>query len=73
LLNDANKALVAMIKAARADKGSIPRYRRTNRFGNRPDWLRKIEAVQKGLQTKSNDFFKGIAEASQAEQQMKVG
>ena len=74
LLNDANKALAAMIKAARADKGLDPKTPK-----NKPFWklaqlvAKNLKLAQTGLQTKSNDFFKGIAEASQAEQQMKVG
>jgi hypothetical protein len=74
LLNDANKALAAMIKAARADKGLDPKTPK-----NKPFWkptqlvAKNLKLAQTGLQAKSNDFFKGIAEASQAEQQMKVG
>jgi hypothetical protein len=74
LLNDANKALAAMIKAARADKGLDPKTPK-----NKPFWkpiqlvAKNLKLAQTGLQTKSTDFFKGIAEASQAEQQMKVG
>jgi hypothetical protein len=74
LLNDANKALAAVIKAARADKGLDPRTPK-----NKPFWkptqlvAKNLKLAQTGLQNKSNDFFKGIAQASQAEQQMKVG
>ena len=74
LLNDANKALAAMIKAARADKELDPKTPK-----NKPFWkpaqlvAKNLKLAQTGLQTKSDDFFKGIAEASQAEQQMKVG
>jgi hypothetical protein len=73
LLDDANKALAAMIKAARADKGLDPKTPK-----NKPFWkstqliARNLTAAQKGLTAKSNDFFKGIAEARQAEEQMKV-
>jgi len=74
LLNDANKALAAMIKAARADKELDPKTPK-----NKPFWkpaqlvAKNLKLAQTGLQTKSNDFFKSIAEASKAEQQMKVG
>jgi len=74
LLSDANKALAAIIKAARADKGLDPKTPK-----NKPFWkptqlvAKNLKLAQTGLQAKSNDFFKGIVEASQAEQQMKVG
>ena len=74
LLNDANKALAAMIKAARADKGLDPKTPKNKPFWKPAQLIAKnLKLAQTGLQTKSNDFFKGIAEASQAEQQMKVG
>src|SRR6266850_6199934 len=74
LLADAKKSLAAMIKAARADKGLDPKTPK-----NKPFWkpaqlvAKNLKLAQTGLQTKSDDFFKGIAETSQAEQQMKVG
>src|SRR5436190_3106440 len=73
LLDDANKALAAMIKAARADKGLDPKTPK-----NKPFWkstqlfAKNLKLAQTGLQAKSNDFFKGIAEARQADEQMKV-
>ena len=74
LLNDANKALAAMIKAARADKGLDPKTPKSKPFWKPAQLVAKnLKLAQTGLQNKSNDFFKGIAEASQAEQQMKVG
>src|SRR5712672_2613573 len=74
LLNDANKALAAMIKAARADEGLDPKTPKNKPFWKSTRLLAKnLKLAQTGLQAKSNDFFKGIAEASQAEQQMKVG
>ena len=74
LLDDANKALAAMIKAARADNELDPKTPK-----NKPFWkpaqlvAKNLKLAETGLQTKSNEFFTGIAEASQAEQQMKVG
>jgi hypothetical protein len=73
LLDDANKALAAMIKAARADKGLDPKTPK-----NKPFWkstqvvAKNLKRAQTGLQAKSNDFFKGIAEARQAGVQMKI-
>ena len=74
LLDDANKALAPMVKAARADKELDPKTPK-----NKPFWkpaqvvAKNLKLAQTGLQTKSNDFCKGIAEASRAEQQMKIG
>ena len=74
MLNDANKALAAIIKAARADKGLDPKTPKNKPFWKPAQLVSKnLKLAQTGLQTKSNDFFKGIAEASQAEQQMKIG
>src|SRR5436189_3951540 len=73
LLDDANKALAAMIKAARADKGLDPKTPK-----NKPFWksiqlfAKNLKIAKTGLVAKSNDFFKGIAVARQAEEQMKV-
>ena len=73
LLHDASKALAAMVKAARADKGLDPKTAK-----NKPFWkstqlvANNLKLAQTGLQAKSNDFFKGITEARQAEEQMKV-
>jgi hypothetical protein len=73
LLHDAKKASAVMIKAARADKSldsKIPK--------NKPFWkstkliARNLDTASKGLAAKSNDFFKGIADAREAEEQMKV-
>jgi hypothetical protein len=73
LLDDANKALAAMIKAARADKGLDPKTSKNKPFWKSTQLVTKnLKLAQTGLQAKSNDFFKGIAEARQAEQQMKV-
>src|SRR6266699_1371996 len=73
LLDNANKALAAMIKAARADKGLDPKTPKNKPFWKSTQLLAKnLKLVQTGLQAKSNDFFKGIAEARQADEQMKV-
>src|SRR6266513_2661422 len=73
LLDDANKALAAMIKAARADKGLDPKTPKNKPFWKSTQLLAKnLKLAQTGLQAKSNDFFKGIAEARQADEQMKV-
>ena len=73
LLADAKKALAAMVKAARADKALDPKIPK-----NKPFWksihliAKNLKAADKGLSAKSNDFFKGIADAREAEEQMKV-
>ena len=73
LLNDANKALAAMIKAARVDKALDPKTPK-----NKPFWksiqlvAKNLKTAKQGLGAKSDDFFKGIAEARRAEEQMKV-
>jgi hypothetical protein len=73
LLDDANKALAAMIKAARADKGLDSKAPKNKPFWKSTQLVAKnLKLAQTGLQAKSNDFFKGIAEARQAEEQMKV-
>jgi hypothetical protein len=73
LVDDANKALAAMIKAARADKGLDPKTPKNKPFWKSTQLLAKnLKLAQTGLQAKSNDFFKGVAEARQADEQMKV-
>lgn len=73
LLDDANKALAAMMKAARADKGLDPKTPKNKPFWKSTQLVAKnLKLAQTGLQAKSNDFFKGIAEARQADEQMKV-
>ena len=73
LVDDADKALAAMIKAARADKGLDPKTSKNKPFWKSTQLLAKnLKLAQTGLQAKSNDFFKGIAEARQADEQMKV-
>ena len=73
LLVDANKALAAMIKAARADNGLDPKTAKNKPFWKSTQLIAKnLTLAKSGLAAKSNDFFKGIAEARQAEEQMKV-
>jgi hypothetical protein len=73
LLDDANKALAAMIKTARADQGLDPKTPRNKPFWKSTQLIAKnLKMAKTGLAAKSNDFFKGIAEARQAEEQLKV-
>src|SRR6266446_115453 len=73
LLVDANKALAAMIKAARADTGLDPKTLKNKPFWKSTQLIAKnLKMAKTGLTAKSNDFFKGIAAARQAEEQMKV-
>jgi hypothetical protein len=73
LLHDAKKAAAAMIKNARADKDLDPKKPK-----NKPFWksvhlvARNLKTAETGFASKSNDFFKGIADAREAEEQMKV-
>src|ERR1700736_1744894 len=73
LLHSAKKAAAAMIKNARADKALDPKKRK-----NKPFWksvhlvAKNLKTAETGLASKSNDFFKGIADAREAEEQMKV-
>ena len=73
LLDDANKTLAAMIKAARADTGLDPKTSKNKPFWKSTQLIAKnLKMAKAGLAAKSNDFFKGIAEARQAEEQLKV-
>jgi hypothetical protein len=73
LLNDASKALAVMIKAARADSGLDPKTAKNKPFWKSTQLLAKnLKTAKGGLAAKNDDFFKGIAEARKAEQQMKV-
>ena len=73
LLDSASKALAAMIKAARADKGLDPKTPKNKPFWKSTQLIAKnLKAAKTGLAAKSNDFFKGIAEARKAEEQMKI-
>ena len=73
LLHDAKKASAAMIKNARADKALDPKKPK-----NKPFWksahlvAKNLKTAETGLAAKSNDFFKGIADAREAEEQLKV-
>ena len=73
LLGNANKALAAMIKNARADKTLDPRTAKNKPFWKSVQLIAKnLKTAQSGLSAKNNDFFKGITEARKAEQQMKI-
>src|SRR5437762_7265292 len=73
LLADANKALAAMIKAARADNGLDPKTPKNKPFWKSTQLIAKnLKMAKTGLSAKSNDFFKGVTGARQAEEQMKV-
>src|SRR6266480_43230 len=73
LLHDAKKAAAAMIKNARADKALDPKMPK-----NKPFWksvhlvAKNLKTAETGFAAKSNDFFKGIADAREAEEQLKV-
>jgi hypothetical protein len=73
LLDDANKALAAMIKAARADTGLDPKTPKNKPFWKSTQLIAKnLKIAKTGLIARSDDFFKGIAEGRQAEEQLKV-
>lgn len=73
LVADARKALAAMVKAARADAGLNPKTPK-----NKPYWksvhqvATQLDAAQKGLAAKNDDFFKAVTKARAAEEQMKI-
>lgn len=73
LLHDAKKATAAIIKNARADKDLDPKKPK-----NKPFWksvhlvAKNLNVAEAGLAAKKDDFFKGIADAREAEEQMKV-
>src|SRR2546430_971475 len=73
LLHDARKATAAMIKNARSDTVLDPKKPK-----NKPCWksvhlvAKNLKSAETGLAAKSNDFFKGISDAREAEEQMKV-
>jgi hypothetical protein len=73
LLDNGSKALAAMIKAARADKGLDSKTPKNKPFWKSTQLIAKnLKLAKTGLAAKSNDFFNGIAEARKAEEQMKV-
>jgi hypothetical protein len=73
LLDDANRFLTAMIKAARADNGLDPKKPKNKPFWKSAQLIAKnLKMAKTGLAAKSDDFFKGIAEARQGEEQLKV-
>jgi hypothetical protein len=73
LLHDAKKSAAAMIKNARSDTALDPKKPK-----NKPFWksvhlvAKNLKTAETGLAAKSNDFFKGIADAREAEEQLKV-
>jgi hypothetical protein len=73
LLDDANRSLAAMIKAARADNGLDPKKPKNKPFWKSTQLIAKnLKIAKTGLAAKSDDFFKGIAEARRGEEQLKV-
>jgi len=73
LLDDGSKALAAMIKAARGDKDLDPKTPKNKPFWKSSQLITKnLKTAKAGLTAKSNDFFKGIAGARIAEEQMKI-
>jgi hypothetical protein len=73
LLDDANKALAAMIKAAHADQGLDPKTPKNKAFWKSTQLIAKnLKMAKTGLSAKSDDFFKGIANAHKADEQLKV-
>jgi hypothetical protein len=73
LLADSKKVLAAMIKAARADKELDPKTSKNKPFWKSTQLIAKdLKTAEKGLAAKNDDFFKGIADARQAEVQMKI-
>jgi hypothetical protein len=73
LLDDANMALADMIKAARADQGLDPKTPKNKAFWSSSQLIAKnLKMAKTGLFAKSDDFFKGIANAGEAEKQLKV-
>ncbi len=73
LVADSRKALAAMVKSARADKGLDPSTAK-----NKPFWksthqiAQGLKRAEKGLKAKNDDFFKGIEQARTAEAEMKI-
>lgn len=62
-----------MIKAARADKALDPKTAKNKPFWKSTQLIAKnLKTAKQGLGAKNDDFFKGIAEARKAEEQMKV-
>src|SRR5947208_9591327 len=73
LLNDASRALAAMIKDARADSVLDPDLARKKPFWKSIQLIAKnLKTAKTGLAAENHDFFKGIAEARRAQEQMKV-
>lgn len=73
LLHDAKKATAAIIKNARTDNDLDPKQAK-----NKPFWkslhlvAQNLKTAETGLAGKKDGFFKAIADAREAEEQMKV-
>ncbi len=73
LLGDSNKALGVMVKAARSDKGLDPKTAKNKPFWKSTQTIAKnLKMADKGLAAKNDDFFKGVAHARRAEEQLKI-
>ena len=73
LLNDSSRALAAVIKDARADSGLDPDIVKNKPFWKSTQLIAKnLKTAKTGFAAENDDFFKGIAEARRAAEQMKV-
>jgi hypothetical protein len=73
LVADSRKALAAMVKSARADKGLDPSTAKNKPFWKSTHQIAKgLKQAEKGLKAKNDDFFKGIELARTAEAEMKI-
>jgi len=73
LLNDSSRALAAVIKDARADSGLDPDIARNKPFWKSTQLIAKnLKTAKTGFAARNDDFFKGIAEARRAQEQMKI-
>ena len=73
LLQDAKKATAAIIKNARADRDLDPKKPKNKPFWNALHLVAKnLKNAEAGFAARNSDFFKGIADAREAEEQMKV-
>ena len=73
LLADSKKALAVMVKAARSDKALDPKTAKNKPFWKSTQTIAKnLKMADKGLAAKNDDFFKGVAHARRAEEQLKI-
>ncbi len=73
LVAAAKKALAGMVKNARADKGLDPKTPKNKPFyGAVKKIAKELDRAEKGLASKSNDFFDAVSDARTAEEQMKI-